>query len=171
MKTIKQIRTQLGLTHKEMARYLDLPEVNLINIENACGQLTGKALTQLQQLESWLNGKPQAVNGSPPSALTDQCKEKLAAAGHKKYLLETQLSSMEKRFELLDAEHTQVIRLCMFSCLGEQFHASALYRRFTLEYQMTRCCGEQQAALKMKIYFIADEIKSLTRYLEGKSNL
>jgi transcriptional regulator with XRE-family HTH domain len=171
MKTIKEIRTQLGLTHIDIARYLEMTEDNIIQIENSCGKLKGKALAALHQLESWLNSKPEEGNGSPPSSLIDHCNEKLAAARHKKYLLENQLSSMEKRYELLDAEHTQAIKLCMYHCLGEYYHASVMFRRLKLEYQMTRCCGEQQSGLRMKIFLISEEIKSLTRYLEAKSNL
>jgi hypothetical protein len=171
MKTIKEIRTQLGLTHMDMARYLDMSEENIINLENNCGKLQGKALAQLHQLESWLNGKPETGNGSPPATLIDHCNEKLAAARHRKYLLENKLSSMEKRYRLLDAEHTHAIKLCMYNCLGEYFHTSAMYRRFTLEHQMTYCCGDQQSEIRMKIYLVSEEIKSLTRYLEGKSDL
>jgi transcriptional regulator with XRE-family HTH domain len=164
MKTIKDIREQLGVTKKDMAAYLEMPEKNYLSVEEGSGKLQRKSLGLLKQLESWLNGKPKVSEDEPSVACINHCQSEIVRARYKKFILEQQLSPMEERYQQLDAEHTALIKISMQNVVP--YVASSLEnKRFKLERQMTTCCGERQSELRMKIHLLSEQIKSLTTYL------
>ncbi len=146
MKNANTIRTQLGLTQKEMAHYLQINRSQLTMYENGKRDLPTQALVKLADMELFLiNYKAQQQNETMAHEAAQLQKAEAIVAQHQKELAYQQLL-LQKKLESVQYAYQQNIHLLQFvSYLEQKKSPAAVADKSWLQAMKSNAIGKIEA--------------------------